>query len=477
MSKQQLQRFRNFILALLLALQTNAQKLIPVSLGWAKNSINTVIFRKNSLTSYKDQQYVAFYDSTGRLVLGRREHNSTTWQLKQTQYTGDTRDAHRSISIIIDGDGFLHCCFDQHAGPLRYARGIAPGSLDLCPETPMTGNNETRVTYPEFYLLPNGNLLFLYRDGASGNGNLVLNQYDTKAKTWSRLHDNLIDGEGKRNAYWQATLDVNGTLHLSWTWRESPDVASNHDIAYARSKDGGHTWETSAGKPYALPITMATAEYAVRIPQNSGLINQTSMCADKKGNPYIATYWRPGNSQIPQYQVVYKDAGGWHTAQASNRTTPFLLGGTGTKRIPISRPQILQMDDHLYLIYRDEEQNDNITLATCKNLHSGTWITQPLSTGSYGNWEPTYDQQLWADRHELDLFVQRVGQGNGETLENLPAQPITVLEWTPTFSSATSIPSYDMKGGDSPTPPATGLSMKPPAFSTHSANSSAPKNI
>ncbi len=419
------------------------RKLTYVATGWAKNSINTVVFRKSSLTTYKNIQYIAFYDSTSHLVLGRRRvgpssnevsssrEGSSSWELRQTQYTGDTRDAHRSISIIVDGDGYLHCCFDQHDSRLRYARGEKPGSLELGVEMAMINANETRVTYPEFYCSPDGNLLLLYRDGASGNGNLILNRYDKKTKTWTRLQDKLIDGEGKRNAYWQAALDASGTFHVSWTWRESPDVASNHDIAYARSRDGGHTWETSTGKPYTLPITAATAEYAVRIPTHSGLINQTSMCADNSGNPYIATYWRPDNSAVPQYMVVYKNASGWHTTKASKRTTPFQLGGTGTRRIPLSRPQILQTDNQFFLLDRDEERGNKITLAACKNLDGEGWTTQDLDADSYGSWEPTYDQQLWAVQHKLDIFVQCVGQGDGESLEDLPAQPIFVLEWQP----------------------------------------------
>jgi hypothetical protein len=437
MSKQQLQRFRNALaIALLLtSLQVAGQEFRPggVASGWAKNSINTVIFRKNSLASFKRTQYIAFYDSTGHVSIYMRKRYTNRWQIGQAQYFGNPRDAHRSISIIVDGDGYLHCSFDQHDSRLRYARSIAPGSPELGPEIPMLNSNENRVTYPEFERLPDGNLLFLYRDGASGNGNLILNHYDTKTKTWTRLHDKLIDGEGKRNAYWQTVIDAQGTLHLSWTWRESPDVASNHDIAYARSRDGGRTWETSTGKPYTLPITAATAEYAARISQNSGLINQTSMCADSAGNPYIATYWRPNASAVPQYMIVYKDTSGWHTKQASDRTTPFLLGGAGTKRIPMSRPQVLIDGDQLILVYRDSEQGNKITIATCSHFPAGAWSLHHRGDIDYGSWEPTYDQQLWNDQHVLDLFAQRVGQGDGETLENLPAQPISILSWNPKF--------------------------------------------
>jgi hypothetical protein len=178
-------------------------------------------------------------------VIGKRTLGSTQWTLQTTQYSGKATDAHNTISIIADGEGYLHVSWDHHNNELRYARSVSPGSLQLTDKMPMTGLKEKKVTYPEFYRLPNGNLLFLYRDGGSGNGDLMLNHYDAKTKQWTQLQDGWLNGEGQRNAYWQMTIDKAGTLHISWVWRESPDVASNHDMGYARSKDGGRTWEKS----------------------------------------------------------------------------------------------------------------------------------------------------------------------------------------------------------------------------------------
>ena len=98
---------------------------------------------------------------------------------------------------------------------------------------PMTGILEEHVTYPEFYRLSDGNLLFFYRDGSSGNGNLLINYYDCETQRWSKRQQNLIDGEGERNAYWQMAIDAEDRIHLSWVWRETPDVATNHDMCYA----------------------------------------------------------------------------------------------------------------------------------------------------------------------------------------------------------------------------------------------------
>ncbi|HSJ67543.1 MAG TPA: BNR repeat-containing protein, partial [Anditalea sp.] len=266
----------------------------PVSLstvgeGWANNSVNTVIFRRNSLDSDHEYQFTAYYDGDGNLVLGKRKLGSNDWETKVSSYQGNVKDAHNTISIALDGDGYLHVAWDHHDNPLRYAKSVNPLSIDLGEKISMTGKEEDKVTYPDFHKLPDGNLIFMYRSGASGRGNLVMNKYDLSMGKWSQLHQNLIDGEGERNAYWQAYIDSQGTIHLSWVWRESWDVATNHDLAYARSTDGGTTWETSSGEAYTLPITASSAEYAWEIPQNSSLINQTAMAADEEGNPFIVS--------------------------------------------------------------------------------------------------------------------------------------------------------------------------------------------
>ena len=240
----------------------------------------------------------------------------------------------------------------------------------------MTGRHETRVTYPEFYNLADDGLLFIYRDGESGSGNLVMNRYNVRTGQWQQLHDNLIDGQGQRNAYWQAAVDDRGVIHLSWVWRESGDVATNHDLCYARSIDGGGPGEEHR-REVPLPITAANAEIAVPIPQGHELINQTSMTTDSKGRPYIATYWRDEQADIPQYRVVFHDGATWQVSSLGQQTISFRLGGTGTRRIPISRPQILAdttgSADRAYLLFRDEGRGNKVSVAICDDLSRGQW--------------------------------------------------------------------------------------------------------
>jgi len=404
----------------------------PIALGWSKNAVNAAVFRKNSVVSHNGEQFTSFYDTAGYIVVAKRSLKKKSWEVKRTNFKGNVTDAHNIISLMVDGDGYLHLSWDHHNNPLRYSRSIAPGSLDFSPKMPMTGQSENRITYPEFYSLPTGDLIFIYRDGGSGNGNLVMNRYNLKEKKWNRVHDVLINGEGQRNAYWQATVDNKGIIHISWVWRESPDVASNHDVAYARSPDGGKTWQKSDGEIYNLPITAASAEYAMKIPQKSELINQTSMVTDAQGRPYIATYFRPSGSAIPQYHLIYHDGSHWNTQQVGNRKTAFSLSGAGTKKIPISRPQILARNkenkQQAYVLFRDEERGSKVSMSFCQDLKTKKWETKDITSQTVGSWEPTYDTELWKKSGLLHIFVQHVGQGDGEKLEDLEPQPVYILE-------------------------------------------------
>lgn len=425
----------SFVMQVVNAQSVKKTALVDVDFGWAHNSVNTVVFRKNSLVTWKDTQFIAFYNEQQFVVIGKRKTGTANWLLQQTDYKGNTADAHNMISIMIDGAGYLHLSWDHHNNALNYCKSNKPGSLEMTDKISMTGLNEKKVSYPEFYKLPDGNLLFFYRDGGSGKGNLVINQYSIKTIKWEQLHSNLIDGEGKRNAYWQACVDAKGTIHVSWVWRESPDVASNHDMCYARSADGGKTWMNSEGKKYQLPITAATAEYALHIPQQSELINQTSMFADASGNPYITSYWREKGDSIPQYHLIYKKGKQWQAQNLGFRKTAFSLSGGGTKRIPISRPQIIAWPSgktiSVAIIFRDEERGGKISAAVSSDISRNKWVIKDLLKAPVGSWEPSYDTELWKQKRILHLFVQKTDQADGEGRSDMKPQMVQVLEWKP----------------------------------------------
>jgi len=419
----------------LLSPSLQAQKKIPIEKGWSSTSINAVVFRKNSLVTHDDIQYASFYDVDGRVILAKRELPFLEWEIQKTRYQGNVEDAHNSISIMVDGNGFLHMAWDHHGNALNYVRSTTPGSLVMTDRLTMTGLEEN-ITYPEFFKLPEGDLLLFYRSGSSGRGNLVINRYDIQTESWKRVQDVLISGEDERNAYWQGFVDQSGTIHVSWVWRETWDVATNHDMSYAKSEDGGKTWINSNRVPYELPITLESAEVVVEIPQSSELINQTSMYADENGWPYIATYWKEAEDKAPQFHVIFQNEKGWHQSQVGLRTLDFSLSGGGTKKIPISRPQVVvdsKENPRIHVIYRDAERSNRITVSSAEitETYPWKWATMDLTNSSVGSWEPTFDTERWKSDKELHLFVQKVGQGDGEKKEIMTPQMVYVLVWNP----------------------------------------------
>lgn len=440
-------------------------KLVDAGEGFSGTSVNTAVFRTNSVVTHGDTQYISYYDPEGFVTLGKRKLDSAEWEIHKTQYQGNVKDAHNVICIGVDGDGFLHAAFDHHGHPLHYAKSIAPGSLELGELSSMTGIDEENVTYPEFYSLTDGDLLFVYRSGASGRGNMAINRYDTKGKRWTRVQDSLIDGEEERSPYWQLYVDANDVIHVSWVWRETWLVETNHDLCYARSKDGGKSWEKSTGERYDLPITISNCEYACRIPQNSELINQTSMTADSESRPYIVSYWRNEDSQVPQYRLVWHDGESWHESQISHRTTPFSLSGGGTKMIPVARPRIVADKDFIGVIFRDEERDSKVSMLYYESEEknalnfmtiqdnarkseeinndgmaeilnnigkseemNGNRHVIDLTDFGVDAWEPSIDTELWKAHRKLHIFVQKAFQGDGEVaLEKEPTK-VYILE-------------------------------------------------
>jgi hypothetical protein len=410
----------------------NGARLVEIAKGWANTWVNTNTFRQHAVTTHGDTQYAAFYDPEGRMLLAKRKLGSEKWETRVTEWKGNVRDAHNVISIAVDGKGVLHVAWDHHNDPLRYARGKAPGSLELTEKLPMTGKRENRVTYPEFYNLPDGDLVFMYRDGASGGGDTLLNRYDVKAGKWSVLQHPLISGEGERNAYTnQLVIAPGGSWHLSWVWRETPNVVTNHDLCYARSDDEGKTWRKSTGEPYKLPITEKTGQVIVPIKQGSDLINNVSSAWVPGIGVVIATYWRPEGAAAPQYMLTWRDGRRWRTTQMGKQTTDFKLEGTGTRTLRMARQKVLAAKDGtVYVVCRDGERGHRVCVARVTDLRTGACVFTEL-TDAVGMWEPGVDTVLWERDGVLHVLVERFEEGAGKAGANLPPQPVYILEWKP----------------------------------------------
>lgn len=301
------------------------QEMVDVTDVWSGHPVAFALLTRG------DQQFAAFYDADRRMTVAQRTLGSTSWRLTRLDSTLNW-DSHNYVTMAIDSQGFLHVSGNMHNVPLIYFRGTrALDASSLARVPSMVGSNEQSVTYPEFFQGPDGGLVFIYRDGGSGNGNHIFNTYDVAQKTWRRLLGTpLFDGQGQRSAYPVGPIQgPDGTYHLVWVWRDTPDAATNHDLSYAKSRNLVD-WQAASGRALTLPITLAGSDIADPVPAMGGMINNnTKVGFDSQNRPVIAyhKYDSAGNTQL--YNARF-EAGRWERYQTSNWTTRWSFGGQGT---------------------------------------------------------------------------------------------------------------------------------------------------
>ncbi len=257
-----------------------------------------------ALLTHKDHQFAAYYDADRRMTVAARRLTDRAWTFQKLDSTTGW-DSHNALVLAIDRHDHLHLSGNMHVVPLIYFRSTRPLDVTSLVRVPhMTGQDESRVTYPRFFHAPDGALLYMYRDGSSGNGRRFLNRYDEATATWTRYFDTpLLDGTARNvNAYPSNFIKgPDGFFHLVWMWRETPDCRSNFHLSYARSRDL-KAWQTAAGQPLTLPITPDNLDVVVDpTPPNAGLINTTyGIGFDAQSRPIIHyhNYDKTGNSQI-----------------------------------------------------------------------------------------------------------------------------------------------------------------------------------
>lgn len=432
------------------------------------------------LVTMSNQQFLAYYGQhqtsssyayNGTIWIARRSlptatNGTNVWQIFRTTFVPDTiTDGHDSVAFGIDGSNYMHLSWGMHnATPLHYARSLNPVTgtntiaftADLGTLTGVS-SIETEVTYPQFFNLPNGDLLYLYRvggpGGGSGGGDTYLDRWSLASQNWTNVNGNAPFIKGywssatNYNAYPnKSCVDAAGNFYMAWCWRETPAYESNHDLNYGMSTNGGVTWRRDNGTAYHLPIcknggTSDTNQFSipiVSIPQNYSLINQAGMCLDASNNPVIATWWAPSSgtgNYRRQYMVVFPDTNGvWQTRQISNRTND----PTGTMELDatvgdLGRPAVVgDKQNRIIVLYRDNFGSNGLTVA-CSLPYAvdparTNWTTFDLTTDNLGGYESAIDLARWQRDNVLDI-VYHANDGEGYTDPGNTASPMGVLEW------------------------------------------------
>ncbi len=301
------------------------RRIVDVAPVWSGHPV------RFALLTHGPRQFVAFFDADRHLTVAARTLDSDQWEFERLPSQLGW-DSHNYVALAADSDGHLHLSGNMHCVPLIYFRTKQPGDASSFERVPaMVGRNERRCTYPRFLTGVQGELIFTYRDGSSGNGDQFFNVYDPASRTWRRLLDEpLFTGEGQRNAYFHGPVrDAAGVFHLCWVWRDTPDCATNHDLCYARSRDLVH-WETSDGTALRLPISLASAEIVDPVPAQGGLINGNTVIGFDAQGRIVLSYHKFDPAGKTQLYNARREAGGWKIYQTSDWDYRWEFSGGGS---------------------------------------------------------------------------------------------------------------------------------------------------
>jgi hypothetical protein len=364
---------------------------------------NARAYIQDNLWTDGNEQFAVWVDERGNAFAGKRRLPAGDWTaVDLSTIPGDPLglptqpDEHNVYAIAVDASGYIHIAGNMHNGPLRYVRSRRPRDISAWAGARMVGRDESSVSYPAFVRRRDGKLLFFHRDGRSGDGDVLADVYD--GRRWTRLAK-VIDGRstGESTYLSHIAVDRGGVLHMLFVWRSTSDPTTNNDLSYARSRDGGKTWERSDGTQ-TTPIIHTRAEIVADTPPTgSGLSSGGGLEVDDRGRPHGAVLLGARGSATIRH-VWFDDR--WHVE-------PVDLPG-----VRAVRPTVVTSGAAAFLVVptRDDVRLVDITPGRSAPGRSAR-APVLLAPVSVGGWETPFDTQALYRDGTLSVVVPRRGPG------------------------------------------------------------------
>jgi hypothetical protein len=236
-----------------------------------------------------------------------------------------------------------------------------------------------------------------------------------------------VSGQGtfvdstSRNAYHNGfDFDADGRLHTTWVWRESINLLSNHDLQYARSDDGGCTWNNWEGTRIGVtgqePMHLRSPGITVRhVAYGWGMMNQLTQTLDDRGRIHVVLWQQP-----PTASEASDDLGTW-------RYVHYWGDGHGSwhqHELPYfgRKPTVLASGDDLVLVFTksfdpDYHVNDTggpLYVITASAADEWTTWREIYRSSEAFVGEPRVDKQRWQQSGVLSIYAQQAPTTPGE---------------------------------------------------------------
>ena len=309
-----------------------------------------------------DLQFVSYYDKDRMMTIASRKLGSSQWT--RTRLSSKLHwDSHNYVVMGIDEKRYIHVSGNMHVNPLVYYRSAKPLDISSMIEVHrMTGENEDQVTYPKFFNDREGKLLFSYRSGTCGNGDILVKRFDTETMSWSNYFDiplfEGIDDHSDRAAYHSCITDTEGNFHFMWMWRWTPMVETCHQLCYAKTPDL-HSWENAFGQPVRLPHHPDDEAVIVDdTPSKGGMHNSRRQIIIDKDNKPILGYVKYDEKGFTQLYLAKPAENHWMIKKLSDWKIRWKFIGGGDLMAPEALFRLEGFSDEGYLVVSWETTKD-----------------------------------------------------------------------------------------------------------------------
>jgi hypothetical protein len=325
-----------------------------------------------------DKTFLVFGNPENSPAISYYDHRQKTFASPVVLGTNPNGDAHRNPTVLIDGTGIITVFFGAHSHPTRVVKSVRPYDISEWTAAAVLGE---KTSYPQPWELMRGEIFVSYRSSPpawcyriSADG----------AESWSP-ETRLIDFSGC--SIYAVTIAETGsfprTIHVAWSRmgggtpeeiRTKALWARRYNVYYARSDDGGRTWERSDGREYELPIDEPQAEKLFDSAEHGVWLNDIQL--DSRGTPCILFV----DGDVTNYRCSWKVAGltssGWTMSDVAQSDHMYDAGGL-----------VILADDDFRIwgatgVSQPYEDGGEIEEFRSTD-HGVTWTkTNPLTTGS-----------------------------------------------------------------------------------------------
>lgn len=375
---------------------------------------NFAPFCQDNVTSAGGVQYAAMWASDKKAYLYQRTLPDGNWvEVKELSTLASSKlgtvpaDGHNVLAVAVDSNGEIHVAGNVHADPIKYLRSSTTDPTGAWTSPTMIGTQETQVSYPVFVTLGDGTLVFIFRDGTSGNADWYVNRYNAATRTWTRL-GKLFDGKTSAESVYPNRFvpdDTNGLL-VFYCWRGSGNADTNNDICFVRVRNlsGTMTVTRMDDTPVSLPVTHANSPKILdTAPTGSGLLNSHGADVDTLGRPH-SVFWLTASAKT-QLHHVYWTGDEWVVRPITQLSQAINLNVSTI--VPTLSRAAVACDPYggTHIIWRCNYDGRSGTTRATDVTPEREIVEYKLTDLEMYEWEPCLDSRALKERGEIQMLV------------------------------------------------------------------------